>query len=369
MNELRFIKTVTFGGFDKDDVLKRIEALIYQNNNLKNELRDTKYLLNALRSGTNVERTAETVLEVNRGIITKFQTANETLSDKLDLAIAENAAFQQKIAEMQREIDDLSYQLKKADNMITALQSSSKAEAFKNVFEDVQKASDMLIMDAKNQSAQIMHDAEKVADETIASANTSAKKIISEANVDAATIIAEAEKKAEEMTQNTFNTRSALNKNANTIAKNINSLKFIIDNLTKTSKSALSQSDKLVNEMTNILKSEGVSFDDTEIPIEPSVPEPIVAPDEPKAAEEPAKETVQEEIQPAENETESPSESEEKNDEGKPTADNSAQEEDNQSVKAVSVKPVQNNSSPKQKKGKIDLAALAAQANAINKKK
>ena len=325
MNDSNFIRTVTFGGFDKTDVLKQIEALNAQNNSLKNELRDTKYLLNALKSGSNVEKAAETALEVNREILTKFQTNNKTLSDKLNLSIEENAASQQKIADMQKEIDDLSYQLKKANDMIAALQADSKAAAFGNVFNEVQKASELLIEDAKAQHAQIIDEAEKAAKETISGANTLASKIITEAEANASQTIVDAEKRAEEITQTSYIARSALAKNADILTKSIEALK-----------AAISESDRLVSNMSSALSSEEVIA----------------------AAVEAAEKRISEESYT----DNSASEEEIQNTSTEDTVSESASN-DEPSAKNEDAK-----SSQPKKKGKIDLAALAAQANAINKK-
>ena len=40
MAESRFIRTVTFGGFDRTDVIRRLESLNGQIYDLKNELRE-----------------------------------------------------------------------------------------------------------------------------------------------------------------------------------------------------------------------------------------------------------------------------------------------------------------------------------------
>lgn len=321
MNDSNFMRTVTFGGFDKADVLEQLEAMNTQNNSLKNELRDTKYLLNALKSGSNVEKAAETALEVNREILTKFQTTNKSLSDKLNIAIEENAASQQKIADMQKEIDDLNYQLKKANDMISALQADSKAAAFGTVFNEVQKASDMLIEDAKAQSAQIISDAEKAAKETVAGANTLAAKIINEAEMNASQTVSDAEKRADEITQTSYIARSALSRNADILTKNIEALK-----------AALAESDRLVLNMASALSSEEVMAAAVE------AAEKRMAEDEAAAQEldSNSEETAADAEPVPETEQETPKEAE------KPAA-------------------------PK-KKGKIDLAALAAQANALNKK-
>ena len=51
--------------------------------------------------------------------------------------------------------------------MIVALQAGSEAAALGNVFIEAQKASDMLVGEARSKAAQINYDAKKTADDTI----------------------------------------------------------------------------------------------------------------------------------------------------------------------------------------------------------
>ena len=104
MDETRFIKTVAFGGFDKTDVLNHLENLNSQVYDLKNELRDAKYLLEAYRSGSSSEKACETALAEERNILSKYQVANETLSTKLTTALEENNVCQHQIKSLKKEI-------------------------------------------------------------------------------------------------------------------------------------------------------------------------------------------------------------------------------------------------------------------------
>ena len=56
MAEPRFIKTVTFGGYDKESVVRRMEFLNTQIHDLRNELRETKLLIEAYKKGSDQER-------------------------------------------------------------------------------------------------------------------------------------------------------------------------------------------------------------------------------------------------------------------------------------------------------------------------
>lgn len=367
MDETRFIKTVAFGGFDKTDVLNHLENLNSQVYDLKNELRDAKYLLEAYRSGSTSEKACETALAEERSILSKYQVANESLSTKLTAALEENSTCQNQIRSLKKEIEDLNAKLKSSNDMIIALQAGTEAAALGNVFIEAQKASDMLVGEAKSKSAQINYDAKKAAEDTISGANKMAEQIVREAEKNAAETIAEAERKAEEMTLASDSVRSAVTKNADILAKGIGTLKYLLDDLSRTSSSALGQSEKLLADMSSALRGERNENpdDDTDDEDDDQITD---TQDEELPAEENTTASENDEgEEPQQPEGKTPPEPapQEKADGDK----NDKNKHDDQAAKSVSVKHVQGDNQQKNKKGKIDLAALAAQANAIGKKK
>ena len=348
MDETRFIKTVAFGGFDKTDVLNHMEHLNEQVYSLKNELRDAKYLLEAFRAGATVEKACETALAEERAILSKYQVANETLSTKLTTALEENNACQHQIKSLKKELDDLNAKLKNANDMIVALQAGSEAAALGNVFIEAQKASDMLVGEARSKAAQINYDAKKTAEDTIDGANRTAEKIIKEAERTAADTVAEAERKSEELSAASDSIRNAVTNNADVLAKGIGTLKYLLDDLSRTSSSALGQSEKLLGEMAAALGGERVDDIDDEDEDDETEQLADEAAEEKQETIEPAPVNKPQAVQVQHVQPEHNDHSDHHNDKAAKHATG-----DNQG---------------KNKKGKIDLAALAAQANAIKKK-
>ena len=79
-----FLKTVSFGGFDKKDVLQYVDKLNTQIYTLENELKDTKALLESSGAGgTEAAEKYEKLLNENRATITELQTNNESLKNQL----------------------------------------------------------------------------------------------------------------------------------------------------------------------------------------------------------------------------------------------------------------------------------------------
>ena len=83
MAETRFIRTVAFGGYDKSDVDKRLEAMYSKVHDLKNELTETKAVLKKYEEGSDAAKSYESVLAVERAKITQLQVKNDNLSEKI----------------------------------------------------------------------------------------------------------------------------------------------------------------------------------------------------------------------------------------------------------------------------------------------
>ena len=58
----RFIRTVTYGGYDKSDVIRRLDSLYEEIFGLQNELRETKLLLDGSKDGKEIKEALEGVL-------------------------------------------------------------------------------------------------------------------------------------------------------------------------------------------------------------------------------------------------------------------------------------------------------------------
>ena len=66
MAETRFIKTVEFGGYDRNEVIKRLEFLNGQVFDLKNELRETKLIMEEYKKGSDEEKPMKLCLHRKR---------------------------------------------------------------------------------------------------------------------------------------------------------------------------------------------------------------------------------------------------------------------------------------------------------------
>jgi hypothetical protein len=357
MAEPRFIKTVTFGGYEKEAVVRRIEFLNEQVHDLRNELRETKLQLEAYRKGTDPEKALESVLSEERAKLTQVQVQNNTLNLKLKATDDENNSLQEEIKKLKNEMSELQDKLKATESKCAALMAQDEAMALSNVFIEAQKSSSMLEGTAKSKAAEIEFKTKKLAENIVAEANVEAEQIIFEAERTAAEKIAEARNQAEQMNVASNNLRASILENVNTLKRHMGLVRDSLEGFRKDGISRLIEADECLNKTETALKEGGVPVFKIPENIEPEIPERPMSLSE-KIKNEDDKRKQQEELDKLKQMAESIGGK--KDDADKDEQHNTEETEQ----KNNSDKP----EGGEKKGGKIDLAALAAKANSIGKK-
>jgi hypothetical protein len=362
MAEARFIKTVAFGGYEKSEVIRRLEYLNSQVFDLKNELRETKLLLDAYRKGTDAEKANEQVLSGERAKLTQVQVQNETLSTKLKAAEEDNRNAEQNIKSMSADIEDLNAQLKAAKERIAALEAGNDATAISQVFIEAQKSADMIKNTAKLDADKMTADAKKAAEIAITDANDEAAQIIFEAQREAAVLIADAKNKTEEMNVSSNNMKSIMLDDVTRLGAEMTHLRQLIEKFTETGLSDITDAEERLFQVSNTLREGGVPVFRSPESYDPEIP------DAPKRA---ALKELMDMAAESEDKQKKQSELEKLKQMAQSIGAKKPEEAAENPEEKAEEKPAEVSSEePKEKKGgKIDLAALAAQASALGGKK
>ncbi|MCR5121060.1 MAG: plectin [Ruminococcus sp.] len=275
MAESRFIRTVTYGGFDRNDVNKRLEYLYGQLYELKNELREAKRIADEFRKGSSEEKAHESVLAVERTKLTDELVQNEKLTAKLKTAEEDAKALEDQIAGIKKENQALRDELKRAMDRLAAFEAGTDAAALSTVFIEAQKSANLIIENARKEAEEKTADAQKLAEDTVAEANNSAKQIVFNAEKEAAQITAEAKNHSEEMKAASGNLRAVLIKDIEKMQSDVDRLKGIFAELEKNGLAGLADSEQVLGSARGKLTEGGVpvfknpDVSDAEIPAEP----------------------------------------------------------------------------------------------------
>lgn len=272
MAETRFIKTVTFGGYDRTDVDKRLENLYSQVYELKNELREAKLALEKYKKGTEEEKTHEHVLSVERAKLTEVQVKNESMSDRLKTAEEDNKVKEKELDTLRQTVAELKEALDDSNAELAALKSGSDAAALGVVFVEAQKSRTMLLDSAKKEAADMEADSKKLAENMIIDADNKAAKIIYEAEKQAAEITADALNKAEEMKSASGNMRASLIEDIGKIAAEVGKIKQVLDEFEETGHKTILKSEELLKSAEDELKRDGVPVFNIPEHYEPELP-------------------------------------------------------------------------------------------------
>ena len=273
MAESKFIRTVTYGGFDRNDVNKRLENLYSQLYELKNELRETKLTLEEYKKGTPEEKAHENVLAVERTKLTDELVQNEKLTGKLKTAEEDAKTKDNRIAELEAQNKALNSNVEELKKKLAAYEAGNDTAALSTVFIEAQKSASLIVDNARKEAEEKSADAKKLAEDTIAEANNTAAQIIFDAEKKAAEIAANAKNSAEEMKAASGNLRAVLMGDIEKLNAEVTKLKGIFDDFERNGRTSLDDSSKVLDGAYAKLTEGGVPVFKTPEKLSPEYPE------------------------------------------------------------------------------------------------
>ncbi|MBR1592581.1 MAG: hypothetical protein IJ666_06190 [Ruminococcus sp.] len=272
-SDSKFIRTVTFGGFDKNDVNKRLNSLYRQIYELKNELRETKLKAEKYKNGTSEEKTHEIVLGEERKKLTELQVQNEEISEKLKSTAHELIQKDEKIKALEKENNSLRNELKDAKNEIEGLRAGDDDAEISTVFMEAKKSADLIKASANEKAKATEENTRKLCENTIKDADNQAARIIYEAERKAAETEADALNKAEIIKASSDNLRASMAKDVAKIYKEIADLKKAFEVFAEEGYSLLDDSENLLKKTDGELRRGEVPVFRVPGHIEPKYPD------------------------------------------------------------------------------------------------
>ena len=279
MPESRFIKTVAFGGYDKNDVNKKLSSLYQQIYDLKNDLRETKLTVENYKKGSDEEKAHESVLGQERAKLTELQVKNKNVSEKLKQYENEISQKDSKLKELEEKNASLEKALRDIRNEIDAMQAGDDPIALSTVFMEAKKSADLIKSSAKEKAAATEEKARKISENIINDANNTAAQIIYEAEVKAAETEAAALNNAEQIKVSSENLRAKMIEDTTKIYTQISNLKKAFEVFAEKGYYMLEDSENLLRKTEEELKGGEIPVFKVPQHIEPEYPEaPVLTP-------------------------------------------------------------------------------------------
>lgn len=289
MESTGFLKTVSFGGFDKKDVLNYVDELNTKIYTLESELEEKKAMLEGAGSANfDGAEKYEELLAADKAKISELQANNDTLKlqlksseDEITSKNKEIEALKEKCADLERQLDDAKANAGSGSN-------DSAAFDISNVFIEAQKSANAIVAQAKENAKKMDEDAKKLANQVVDEANVKAATIVSNANDNARKVLADAQDKSAEMRAASDRVKAEVTVELSTIEENVAKLNEVLEMFTSESLSKLSTAKEAISRTTSSIKNGLNPAADSMKASAPAPKAPIPAAPAPKPAPAPA---------------------------------------------------------------------------------
>ncbi|MDE7289882.1 MAG: hypothetical protein K2N71_10340 [Oscillospiraceae bacterium] len=245
-----FLKTVSFGGFDKKDVLAYVDELNTKIYTLEAELDEKKALLESSGGeggGVDSEKYEE-LLAADKAKITELQTSNDSLKLQMKTMEDELADKDKEIEALKAQTAELEEQLQEAKNKAASGGGdSNSAMDLSNVFIEAQKTANTIVTQAKENARKMDEDAKKLANQVVDDANGKASTIVKNADEKASRILSSAEDKSSEMRAATEKIRREVAAEIAEIDENVIKLREVLEMFSGESLAKLDEAKAQIN--------------------------------------------------------------------------------------------------------------------------
>lgn len=258
MTESKFIKTVVFGGYDKNEVDKRFNYLYELVFDTKNKLRETKLLLDKMKGGADEQSAIDSVIAEERAKLTELQVKNQNLLEKVKMLDDELARKKQELQATKTRLEGVERQLGEAEAKLASEGGSNQGAMLNVVFQQAQSSANMILSTAQQQAADLENDSKKLAENTVTDANNKAKMIIYEAENKASEIISAAKERSSAMEVASGNIKASVLSDVKRMEAELDKFKSIFDRFEKAGTEMISQSQGLLKEAAENITADGV---------------------------------------------------------------------------------------------------------------
>lgn len=247
MAETRFLKTVTFGGYDKEDVEKHLLALYSRISELESELRETKLFLEKYKAGTETEKIYESALEEERKRLAECQAEKRSADEKIQMLTADNEEKEKEITSLKYSVAELEQTLSDSDIKLSSMSEKDDAAVFGAVFATAKKSASTIIDEAKKKAETLDANSKKLAENIVAEANNKAAEIVYEAETYAAEMTAEVNNESEQLKHASVNMKALILEDVIRLSEKMSEMKDIFE-----------KSEKILSDTRNTIEKDGV---------------------------------------------------------------------------------------------------------------
>ena len=257
MENSGFLKSVSFGGFDKKDVLAYVDDLNTKIYTLESELEEAKSRGgDGNGSGAKFDGAEkyEQMLAKERAHVSELMAKNDTLQ----LTVQSNERV---IADKEAEIETLKEKINDLQNNVSTQPQQEETSSYDigSVFIEAKKSADKIISEAKNVAKKMDTDAKTLASQVVDEANAKAQSIVADADSKATKIVKEAEVKTSDLRNTSDKLKSDVLEEISKIFEDVNKINETIAEFSKGTLTNLEKTKEIIFDAEKVVKGEAAA--------------------------------------------------------------------------------------------------------------
>jgi cell division septum initiation protein DivIVA len=256
-----YLKTVNFGGFEKNGVLQYVDELNTKIFSLEAELDEKRTLLASAGDSTAGSEKYEELLKADKAKIAELQTANNSLMIQYQTATDDIKMKDAEIEELRNKTSALEDELADAKRKAAAGTADNSAMDLSTVFIEAQKSASLIVTQAKENARKMDEDAKKLANQVVDDANGKASTIVKKADETASRILTDTENKISEMRSQADRVKNAVERQVNDLDVNVSKLRSVLESFSADSIGRLTETKTIIDRAQNIIHSDSDSGD------------------------------------------------------------------------------------------------------------
>jgi vacuolar-type H+-ATPase subunit H len=250
-----YLKTVNFGGFEKNGVLQYVDELNTKIFSLEAELDEKTALLQSAGDATAGNEKYEELLRADKAKIAELQTANNSLTLQYQAAVEDLNTKNAEYNELSKKASALEDELADAKRKAAAGSADSQAMDLSAVFMEAQKSASLIVTQAKENARKMDEDAKKLANQVVDDANGKASTIVKKADETASRIITDTETKVADMLNHADRVKNNVERQVNDLDNNVQKLRSVIESFSADSLGRLAETKTIITEAQNMIRS------------------------------------------------------------------------------------------------------------------
>lgn len=274
MSESTFMKTVLFGGYDRADVEQTFERLRGELFRLQNELSDHHKLISYLQQGDSETASLKQIIEEQRTKLSMVQTEQALYYEKLRASERQNTEKDQEIEKLKARISSLQDKLREKDMKLSAFEADEDNKRARAAIAEIEGKAHSILHGAHKEADQLKENSRKLAENLIADANNTAKRIVYEAETRCAQISAATQNQSSEFEVASGNLRASLLADVERLSAQMQAIQNHFEQFQKESSKSIGNAVQLLSSTDQILKIGGTPVFQAPNTVQPKLPEP-----------------------------------------------------------------------------------------------